>query len=59
MQPTNFSLLGMAPNTKRCRIIGLLLNWYESTTLFLFSKSNVQKFASKVISLQQETVEKK
>lgn len=51
MHPRNFLLLRMAPNTKRCRIIGLLLNWYESTTLFfffffLFSQSNVQKLKS-------------
>lgn len=55
MHPRNFLLLRMAPNTKRCRIIGLLLNWYESTTLFfffffLFSQSNVQKLASKLAS---------
>lgn len=55
MHPRNFLLLRMAPNTKRCRIIGLLLNWYESTTLFffffffLFSQS-VQKLASKLAS---------
>lgn len=47
MQPTNFSLLGMAPNTKRCRIIGLLLNWYESTTLFLFFQKQRTKIRVK------------
>lgn len=53
MHPRNFLLLRMAPNTKRCRIIGLLLNWYESTTLFFFSFfffffQSVQKLASKL-----------
>ena len=66
MHPRNFLLLRMAPNTKRCRIIGLLLNWYESTTLFFFLfffffpkatyKNSHQN--SKIISWQQNRVEK-
>lgn len=65
MHPRNFLLLRMASNTKRCRIIGLLLNWYESTTLFFFFfffffpkayKNSHQN--SKIISWQQNAVEK-
>lgn len=69
MHPRNFLLLRMVPNTKRCRIIGLLLNWYESTTLFFFfffffpkatyknSHQNSHQ-NSKIISWQQNAVEK-
>lgn len=43
MHRRNFLLLEMALNTKRCRIIRSLFNWYESTTLSFFCRATWKK----------------